>query len=129
MGKRVRLAAALGVLLSFAAVEAAAMADFGEDGRTVACGYNKTSARPAPGKRFGEAGSVQDLPVPIYARAGDRMPQVVVRKFISLLAVEKKGRWLKVVGTYGSAPYFKANAFAGYVKENDLQWGALRNCS
>jgi hypothetical protein len=129
MAKRVRLFAALGVLLSFAAVEAAAMADFGEDGHTVACGYNKTSSRPAPGKRFGEAGSVLNLPVPIYARAGDRQPKIVVRKFISLLAVEKRGRWLKVVGTYGSAPYFKPNAFAGYVKENDLQWGALRNCS
>lgn len=129
MGQVVRIAMALSALVGLAAARVEAMPDFAEDGRTVACGFNKTSSRPAPGKRFGEPGSVQDFPVPIYAQAGERQPRLVVQKFASLLAVEKKGPWLKVRGTYGSNPHFKPNEFAGYVKEKDLQWGTLRNCS
>ncbi len=107
------------------------MSDWKEASGTVACGY--ALSKPRPGKAPGQPGYIQDIPFPIYAQPGDTKPKIMVTEQkaegVYLIGVEKKGIWIKVRAAGSNNPMFKEGQFVGYVKESDLQWGALRNCS
>jgi hypothetical protein len=119
------------VLMLLATVGHAQMPDWKEGSGTVACGY--ALSKPRPGKSPGQPGYIQDVPFTIYAQPGDAKPKIVVTEQkangVFLLGVEKKGMWIKVRAAGSNNPMFKAGQFLGYVKEADLEWGALRNCS
>ena len=119
------------VLMHLASVGYAQMPDWKEGSGTVACGY--ALSKPRPGKSPGQPGYIQDVPFPIYAQAGDTKPKIVVTEQkangVFLLGTEKRGIWIKVRAAGSNNPMFKAGQFVGYVKEADLEWGALRNCS
>lgn len=119
------------VLSFFASAGHAQMPDWREGSGTVACGYAKS--KPRPGKSPGQPGYIQDLPFPIYAQPGDATPKLVVTEQkangVFLLGISKSGMWIKVRAAGSNNPMFKAGQFIGYVKEADLEWGALRNCS
>ena len=126
-----KTAVAIAVALLATNSDARGMRDWKEDGNTFACGYAKTSPKPKPGTKFGQPGSVQGLPIPVYEKPGDRSPKFVISgdETVPLLAVEKKRIWLKVTGSHASEPRFKHSEPVGFVKERDLEWGALHNCS
>jgi len=109
----------------------AQMPNWKEGSGTVACGYAKS--KPRPGYSPGQPGYIQDVPFSIYAQAGDTQAKIVVTEQKAsgfyVLGIEKKGIWIKVRAAGSSNPMFKAGQFLGYVKEADLDWGALRNCS
>ena len=109
----------------------AQMPDWKEGSGTVACGYAKS--KPRPDKSPGQPGYIQDVPFPIYAQPGDTKPKVVVTEQkangVFLLGIAKTGIWIKVRAAGSNNPLFKTGQFIGYVKEADLEWGALRNCS
>ena len=118
-------------LTFFSLVGHAQMPDWKEGSGTVACGYAKS--KPRPGKSPGQPGYIQDVPFSIYAQPGDTKPKVVVTEEkangVFLLGIAKTGIWIKVRAAGSSNPLFKTGQFIGYVKEADLEWGALRNCS
>jgi hypothetical protein len=126
-----KLISSFWVLMLLASVGHAQMPDWKEGSGTVACGY--ALSKPRPGKSPGQPGYIQDIPFPIYAQPADTKPKTVVTEQkangVFLLGVEKKGIWIKVRAAGSNNPMFKAGQFLGYVKEPDLEWGALRNCS
>ncbi len=111
-------------------VNAQSMPDWREDGSTQACGQGKLSDKPKPGTKFGQAGSLQLIPFSIYAKPGDTKPRIVItERLITVSAVEKKGIWLKVVGSGNEDSPYKVGEFLGYVRESDLMWVPLRHCN
>ena len=103
--------------------------DFSEGDNSVACGYAKTVT--TPGKKPGESGYIRNRPIPIYEKIGAQTPKQIINdnRHIAFLAIEKRGEWLKVKAAGMNNPLFSEGEFIGYVKEADLEWGALHNCS
>ena len=119
------------IMMLMASMAQAQMPDWKEGSGTVACGYAKSI--PRPGKSPGQPGYIKDVPFSIYAQPGDTKPKFVVTEKnangVFLLGIAKTGIWIKVRAAGSNNPFLKSGQLIGYVKESDLEWGALRNCS
>jgi hypothetical protein len=111
----------LSIVVSFltffvmASVPAQSMADFREDGSSGSCGWAKSDSRG------------NTLPISIYAKPNDANPLRTINKDNNFYwVVEKQGNWVKLRGTGGE---FLKGPFIGWVKLQQLQLGAFRNCN
>ena len=102
-------------LILMASASAQSVADFREDGSTGSCGWAKSDSR-------GNA-----LPISIYGKPNDVSPLRTINRDTNFYwVVEKQGNWVKLRGTGGE---FLKGPFIGWVKLQQLQLGAFRNCN
>ena len=101
----------------------AAMPDWKEDGNTVACVW----AKDIPGGRFVPGKGAPTVTLYVYAdQRGKELMTSLVNDRRPYLGVEKRGQFVKLKLAGDDA---HLNQIIGWVKVDQLQFGALRNCA
>ena len=101
----------------------AAMPDWKEDGNTVACVW----AKDIPGGRFVPGKGAPTVTLYVYAdHRGKELTTSLVNDRRPYRGVEKRGQFVKLKLAGDDA---HLNQIVGWVKVDQLQFGALRNCA
>ena len=80
--------------------------------------------RPLPNRNIAFA-----RPVFVYPRPrADARPRVLLKRLYAFNFIAERSGFLEITGTPSSAPNFPEDQVAGWVKSDDMDWQALRNC-